>query len=59
MVGQIVGFILTSVFTSAIWFFIVGLSDMGEFIGKGPKIMTIVGIVCILGFFGWIFFVEV
>jgi len=58
MAGQVIGFILASVYSIAIWFFIVGLSDMGEFRGKSSKIMTIVGVMGILGFWSWLFFME-
>ena len=58
MAGQVIGFILASVFSSAIWFFIVGLSDMGEFKVKGSKAMVIVGVMGILGFWSWLFFME-
>ena len=56
MAGQILGFIFASVIGSIIWFFIVGMSDMGEFKDKSQRIMVVVGIGLIVGFLAWVIF---
>ena len=57
MIGQVLGFIFASVIGSIIWFFIVGLSDMGEFKNREQRVMVVVGIGVLIGFLALVIFI--